>query len=205
MLIILDLDGTLFQAKTVVLLAARQVLQEYGIAEPDERRILETAPKGAASMLSELLGDVPDGALERYEKLICDAVVECGELFPGVREMVELLADSGHELVVCSNSPEEYIRLALESTGIINRISRYYSAEPYPSKAELIGTFAKKEIPAVVVGDTHGDIEAAHMNGIPAVAAMYGYGNRELLAKAEGFANSAGEIAPIIASLARQL
>ena len=198
MLIIFDLDGTLFQAKPVMLRAATQLLSGFGVAEPDEQRILKTAPKGAASLLLEFLGYVPDGAVIRYEDLMREAIHECGELFPGAREALEKLADEGHELVVCSNSPLMYIDFVLKSTGVAKWISRYYSAEPHTSKAELISVLIKEKVPAVAVGDTHGDIEAAHTNGIPAIAAMYGYGNKQMLASADGFAHTAQEIVPIV-------
>ena len=201
MLIIFDLDGTLFQAKPVMLRAATRLLNDLGVAEPDEKRILETAPNGAASLLQEFLGDVPDGAVNCYEELMHDAIIECGELFPGVTETVRQLASDGHELVVCSNSPEQYIDLVLESTGIAKWISRYYSAEPYASKAELAGLLVKANTPAVVIGDTHGDMEAAHINNLPAIAAMYGYGNKQMLAEADGFAYSAEDILSIVSSL----
>ena len=202
MLIIFDLDGTLFQAKPVMLRAAKRLLNEAGVAEPDEKRMLETAPKGAASLLHAFIGDVPDGAANRYVELMREAIAECGDLFPGVRDMLKKLAHDGHELVVCSNSPVMYINLVLESTGAAEWISRYCSAEAYASKAELVGALAKGKTPAVVVGDTHGDIEAAHANGLPAIAAMYGYGNKQMLAAADGFAYSADDLGLLITSLA---
>ena len=201
MLIIFDLDGTLFQAKPVMLLAAKQLLKEVGVGEPDEKRILETAPKGAASMLREFIGYVPEGAVDRYKDLMCEAITGCGKLFPGVREVLQQLVKDGHELVVCSNSPSMYISLVLESTGIAKWISQYCSAESYASKTELVGALTKSKTHAVVVGDTHGDIEAAHANGFPAIAVMYGYGNKQMLMAADGFACSAEEIASNIFSL----
>lgn len=205
MLIIFDLDGTLFQAKPVILLAARGLLYELGVPAPDENRLLRRAAQGAEAMLLDLLGDgvYGEGSLARYEEHLRDAILEQGELFPGVYKTVEALAGEGHDMAVCSNSPERYIHLVLEHFGIAKWIPRFCSAESSPSKAAMISDLVKTGIPAVVVGDTHGDIEAAHINGLPVIAAMYGYGNKELLMTADGFAESALEIIPAIAGLTK--
>ena len=198
MLIIFDLDGTLFQAKPVILLTVRRLLHELCVPVPEELLVLQNAPKGALPMLEALIGEDAGSSLARYEQIMHDVILETGELFPGIPGVMERLAQDGHELAVCSNSPEAYISLVLEHTGIAKWVTGYYSSETYPTKAALIGALIcethARNIPAVVVGDTHGDVEAAHANGLPVIAAMYGYGNAEMLSSADGFARSPGEI-----------
>jgi phosphoglycolate phosphatase len=204
MLIIFDLDGTLFQAKPVILLAVRRLLQELYVPVPEEMKILQNAPKGALPMLEALIGEEAGASLVRYEQIMHDVILETGELFPCIPDVMEQLVRDGHELIVCSNSPEAYVSLVLEHTGIAKWVAGCYSSEAYPSKAALIGALIGethgKNIPAVVVGDTHGDVEAAHVNGLPAIAAMYGYGNADMLSSADGFAHSAGEIVTALRS-----
>ena len=201
MLVIFDLDGTLFQAKPVIMCAITQLMRELGLPAPDAADLQKSAPQGALSMLKHILGDDADAHLPLYKALLRETITDTGELFPGVRESLERLKGEGHELIICSNSPEEYIALVLESTGIAKFISRYYSAGTYPSKAKLISELIKPGVHAVVVGDTHGDVEAAHSNGLPAIAAMYGYGNKQMLAKADAFAYSADEIPNVLYNL----
>ena len=201
MLLIFDLDGTLFQAKPVVLLAARRLLGEMGLKAPDEGTILKNAGQGIDALLKNILPDdaepdsaEPGAARVRILELMREAVTECGELFPGVREAVEHLYSEGHELVICSSSPEEYIETVLDFTEIEYAFSRYYSVSAYSSKTDLISEIIKTDTSAIVIGDTHGDIEAAHSNGLPAIAAMYGYGNKPMLAAAEFKADSPADI-----------
>jgi phosphoglycolate phosphatase len=197
MLLIFDLDGTLFHAKPPVLRAGRALLDEMGIPATGDSIFLKNAGRGLDALLRSILPVGIDLAVARarYIELIRLAILDGGELFPGVLDMVKQLADDGHELVVCSNSPRDYIALVLEHTGIAQWISRYFSAESYESKASLIREINRPDIPAVVIGDTHGDIEAAHTNGLPAIAVTYGYGNKEMLAPADHIARSAQEIA----------
>ena len=230
MLVVFDLDGTLFQAKHVVLLAVRRLLGELGIAETAEDQMLRNAGHGPEAMLRDILGEdaVTDATLARYDALLHGAIIERGELFPGVPEMLRRLAEDGHELVVCSNSPADYVGLVLERTGVARWIAMHCSATPSSPKSDLIrgmiertkrccwqrfteerglsaaggSALQRREIPAVVVGDTHGDVEAAHRNGIPAIAVTYGYGNTHLLAAADYTVHSAAEIAMTIHRLA---
>jgi phosphoglycolate phosphatase len=196
MLLIFDLDGTLFHAKPAVLQADRALLAEMGVPVPDDNMLLQYAGRGLDQFLRSILPVNSDlaAARMRYIELVRLAILDIGELFPGVLNMVKQLHEKGHELLVCSNSPEEYIKLVLEHTGVARFITGYYSAEKYASKAELIREIIKPGSPAVVIGDTHGDVEAAHENSLPAIAVTYGYGNKDMLAKAEYFADTPEEI-----------
>ncbi|MCL2408215.1 MAG: haloacid dehalogenase-like hydrolase [Oscillospiraceae bacterium] len=155
MMLIFDLDGTLFQAKPVFRLA----------------------------------GEGVDFSLEK----LLDSVSAAGELFPGAFEVVQLLHTAGYRMYICSQSPAAYIEKVLEHTGISRFFEGYKSAEGYDSKSKPIRELAQGH-PAIVIGDTHGDITAAKQNGMKSIAVMYGYGNKALLAPADAFAESPGGI-----------
>jgi len=53
----------------------------------------------------------------------------------------------------------------------------------------------------VMVGDRLGDITAGKANGIPTVAACYGFGNEEEYAQADYRANSAEEMTALLKKL----
>jgi len=165
MLLIFDLDGTLFQAKPIV----------------------------------ERVGT--DASQPGYSELLDRTIFEHGKLFSGVQEMLIQLHSSGYELVICSKSSMEYIRLVLMHTGISEFFTQYYSSESYASKAELVSKITTPETPSVVIGDTHGDISAASENGLPSIAVMYGYGNKSMLNHADYFADTPAEIITCIEKL----
>ena len=155
MILIFDLDGTLFQAKPVFSLA----------------------------------GEGADFSSER----LLDSVAAAGELFPGAFEAVQSLHATGYRMYICSQSPAAYIAKVLEHTGIARFFEDYKSSEGYDSKTEPIRELAQGD-PAIVIGDTHGDITAARENGMKSIAAMYGYGNKDLLTPADAFAESPEDI-----------
>ena len=203
MLLIFDLDGTLFQAKPVVLLAVTRLFKKLDAPLPSEGAILKNAGRGAVKML---LGVLPDGisasaVMPLYYQQMRAAILESGELFPGVKEALAMLSSDGHELVICSNSPMIYIELVLKHTGISGYFSRCYSTEGYASKAARVKDILPHGMPAAVIGDTHGDVSAAHDNNLPAIAASYGYGNKGMLAAADYFAAEPLEIADCVRAL----
>ena len=195
-LLIFDLDGTLFQAKPVYLRADLDFLSEYGVPAPDENTLLKYTARGLDMFLRALLPedmDIPT-ARECFIGLVCKAIVESGELYPGISEMLRKFRGDGHELAVCSFSPEEYVRTVLEHTGIAGIITRYNCADTNGSKAEAVRALLRPGVPAIVIGDTHGEMEAARENGLPFIAAAYGYGNKAMLAAADHTANTPDEI-----------
>ena len=225
MLLIFDLDGTLFQAKPVVLSAVLRLFGELDIPVPDEGALMKSAGQMLDAFLRETMPCNANLAKSRelYLALSREEILARGELYPGIREALEHLCADGHELAVCSNSPIEYIQTVLEHTGIAGLFKSYCSTEIYPSKADALRDMANREQrsatgasppakrrdrpsapAAIVIGDTHGDIEAAHENGLTAIAAMYGYGNKDLLADAEHFADSPEEIIRCIREIAGQ-
>ena len=201
MLLIFDLDGTLFQAKPVCLQADRRLLREMNVPVPDENTLIKNAGQGLDTLLRNVLPDGSDhsAARMRFIELVREEILERGELFPGALEAITRLHGAGHKLVICSNSPQEYITTVLEHTGMAGFFAQYRSAEGYPSKAELIRELVTEMIDpsdsAIVIGDTHGDVEAAHENGLSAIAVTYGYGNKSLLAQADYFADTPSDIA----------
>ena len=140
MLLIFDLDGTLFQAKQVVLLAVQRLFGELGIQCPDDYAILKNAGRGAYEMLFSVLPEsiALDYVMPLYVKHMRSAIEQVGELFPGVRDVLEQLHAEGHTLALCSKSPNIYIEAVLAQTGITCLFARCCSSEAHPSKASAI-------------------------------------------------------------------
>ena len=100
-------------------------------------------------------------------------------------------------MAICTNGGRAYVDCVMGA----HDLGRYFdtvryreaTADSKPSMVrELLGRFAGR--PALVVGDRGDDVEAAHRNGIKAVAVSYGYGSSTELAQADATAESAWEI-----------
>ena len=230
--IIFDLDGTIFHGKAVWLDATVRFLDKMNIPVPNETELLKSLGLRLDVYIRNTLPVDADFVAARalFDDILHEAIVVRGELFPGVYDAVAELYADGCELAVCSNSPEMYIKTVLESSGLSSMISYYCSTESYDSKAEAMRAAARGDVPRFVhseprnrlsrpsrdtnmnesqqklvlaIGDTHGDIEAARENGYISIAAMYGYGNKSMLASADYFANTPSDIVNCVRSAAR--
>jgi phosphoglycolate phosphatase len=207
-LVIFDMDGTLFNGASATVAAVQQAFEECGLRKPDGHDVLRHIGRPAhefhdwlrshssAAEASKLVA-----AVDKYELELIDVK---GELYPGVRDaLVELRTLTG-QMALCTNGPKIYVQRIFSAHGLQRffDVVRHWQSEG-DTKALMVRELLNKldGRPAVVVGDRRNDIEAAHQNGLAAVAAMYGYGSEEELLNAEAAAACPSEIPGLIRAL----
>ncbi len=202
---IFDLDGTLFQADRVTVAAARRCLADVGAAAPEESAITYFIGKPAEEMYDWLRSLCPRNAgasaisviQEAFDRMEFELVPTAGARFPGVREALAEIRGRGRTMAICTNGQRRYAERVVRSHGLdvyfdTIRCRKTGDGSKSSMVCELLAELG--DGPAVVVGDRGDDIQAAHRNGIAAIAARYGYGSREELAPADAAVASAAEI-----------
>ena len=128
-----------------------------------------------------------------------DFLETMNRLFPGVREMLQTLREYA-DLCIVSNGEHDYIALCLQVFGLTDVFVRTATSVPGRTKGENLRALLDDLRPerAVMVGDRLGDIRAGQENGLPTIAACYGYGN-------DAEYNQASLRAESVADLTRQL
>ena len=174
-----DWDGTLADSMPLCVAEVRQTLRVMGLPDqPDEvlRRCNGPTYEDAAAIVG-----VPTDRVAEYMDIrlragmaLCPTV---NRLFPGAREMLEMLQGRA-ALCVVSNGQREYIDLCLRLFGLEGVFTRTEAFKHGRSKAQALAEVLADLKPERVwmVGDRLGDIEAGKANGIPTIAACYGYG-----------------------------
>jgi len=146
-----------------------------------------------------------DNLIVEIERRELGLIASAGRLYPGVRDTLTGLRGAGHQIALCTNGPTKYVRRVVDSQGLGRFLdtsrNRTSAADTKPAMfrsilAELDGR------PAVVIGDRLADIEAAHDNGLRAIAAGYGYGTDAETAAADRVARSVPDIPRMITELA---
>ena len=117
-----------------------------------------------------------------------------GTPYPGIKETLQTLRESGLRLAVATSKPEEISGRILEHFGMTEYFDFIAGTVPgvekRSDKASVI-EYALSRIPGVLprqvlmVGDRHHDIEGAAANGLDSLGVLYGYGSAEEL-KAAG-------------------
>jgi len=199
--VIFDMDGTLFDAWSVAYPAfihTFRALEERGIAAslPSEENLRQTLGMTYQRMWSTLLGiDDPDLALwaDRMMRAKELELLERGEgfLYPGVREGIAELAESGLLLFIASNGEANYLSRILNRFSLRLFFSGVYDAFSFRAsrKEELVGKLIQEHglipLEGAIVGDRVSDMEAGTAHGLFRIACTYGYGAPEELQGAD--------------------
>ena len=199
LLVIFDLDGTLFETGSSVVPAVNDSLRDIGMETMDSHEILFLLGERTPVFCEKVVGGRGDEYEEFRERLWHyenKYIGEKGRLFDGTEEMLVDLKDKGFELAVCSNGSQEYIDYVMETTGIGGYFDEKVSASKMESKEDaIIGLIEKYEKEkAVMVGDKVHDFSATEDVGIPSIGVSYGYGYEEELDDADFVADSPAQI-----------
>ncbi|WP_439595949.1 HAD-IA family hydrolase [Falsiroseomonas sp.] len=208
---VFDLDGTLVDSAPDLhaaldrLMASRN-LPGFGRAEVvamigDGAKVLverALAARGAAFDQAAL-----DVFLEDYGR---NAAVETAP-FAGIPETLDTLRRAGWLLAVCTNKPVEPAITLLRALGLADRFRTIGGGDSYPTRkpdpAHLLHTLRDaggEASRAVMIGDHHNDMAAAHGAAVPAIFAGWGYGPRSMAAHAP-VAETPADLPALLAAL----
>lgn len=195
--IFFDWDGTLADSMALCVGEIRVALERMGLPPLPESRLMAcNGPTYAESV--DILG-IPHDRAEEFLRLRMEAELELvptvQRLFSGIREMLEHLQPWA-DLAVVSNGMPRYLELSTRMLGLQARFTLIQPLIPGKTKAEALAQVLQALRPdrAVMVGDRAGDFNAAHMNGLTAIAACYGYGTSAEWALADQQAGTVAEL-----------
>ncbi|MGH8620149.1 MAG: phosphoglycolate phosphatase [Burkholderiales bacterium] len=188
---LLDLDGTLLDTIADLAAATNEMRVALDLAPLPEVRVRAFVGKGLAKLVKRALTDdlegEPDAALfARGEAVFhaCYAAVNGRHttVYPGVREGLEQLRAMGLPLACITNKSARYARPLLVQVGLADFFPLVVGGDTLPQRkpdpAPLLHAcrhFGVEPGMALMVGDSHNDVEAAHAAGCPIFCVSYGY------------------------------
>ena len=174
-----DWDGTLADSMPLCIAHIRQTLEELGL--PPKTNAEMAKCNGPTYQESVQVLGIPDNMVEAYletrQRVELALVNEWQRLFPGIREMLQSLAPLA-DLVIVSNGLPDYLHASMQKTGIAEYFTRVQPLIPGKTKTQVLRMVVDEMQPirCVMVGDRRGDVLAGRDNGLPTIAACYGYG-----------------------------
>jgi len=199
-LVAFDLDGTLHWTEKALVPAIRRAMADMGAKPATTGRINALYGEPLEEFCRVLLGTARENDCRRFmlgiERHQRDTLPATGALYPGVREMLQVLQEAGVSMGVISNAGESYIRLVLETFGIHDRFDALLGVNDGLSKARRLhsllqmGGYGR----AVMVGDRYHDLQAAEENGVRFIGCAYGYGAPGEIDRADELVGAAAEI-----------
>ncbi len=184
--ILFDLDGTLLDTAPDMVGALNALRGEQGCAPLPYEEVRPAVSHGAARILKTGFPDaMPDRAAAlqgRYLEIYRCALSRETRLFPGMEQVLDVLAGRRLKLGIVTNKPAWLTEPLLEEMGLRARFDCVVSGDtlaerkPHPlpllHAAMLAGTAPGA---CVYVGDAERDIQAAHAAGMQGLVADYGY------------------------------
>lgn len=177
-----DWDGTLGDSMDLCLGEIRLALERIGHGPVDESLIRAcNGPTHEESV--QVLGLDPGVGprfLKERRRAEQELIPVLLRLYPGVDSCVKCLEKKA-DLVIVSNGQEDYIRRSVDLFHLTDCFKMIQASIPGYSKSQVLNKVLKDlgYPPAVMVGDRRTDIKAGLDNGLPCVAATYGYGTEE--------------------------
>ncbi|MEV7548458.1 HAD family hydrolase [Amycolatopsis sp. NPDC089917] len=190
---VLDIDGTLIDSNYQHALAWYRALRRVGEIYP-VWRLHRLIGMGGDQLLTALGGEdlerrVGDRARELQGEET-DALLEEMSLLPGARDLLLAIKERGHPLVLASSGQQRHVDVYLDKLDARDIADDWTtSADVDASKPapDLLHTALRKigappDAPAVMIGDSVWDVEAARKAGMPAIVVRSGgFGDDELL------------------------
>ena len=202
-----DWDGTLCDSMELCINENRMTLERMGLpARPVEllRRCNGPTFEEAAPMLG-----IPPERMDEYCRIRLSCALELvpvvNRLFDGARELLAALAPHA-ELCIVSNGTPEYIARCMDVFGMHGVFHRTVTCHPERTKTQNLALLLQELQPerVVMVGDRLGDIRAGRGNGIPTIAACFGYGTEEEFAEADMRAATMAELQQLLLDFCRK-
>lgn len=189
--VIFDLDGTLIDSAPDIADAINMVMAEYGRRALTERTVRDMVGNGWAGLLERamtLTGGMPDGAQsaveERFRQFYLPRSTRLSSLYPGVARTIDSLHRDGTAIGVCTNKRQAGADHVVATFGLGQAIGAVVGGDtgvmkPDPAHlAIVLDRLGVDAAEAVMVGDSHADVAAAHGASMPCVVVSYGYAGR---------------------------
>ena len=189
-LIIFDWDGTLMDSETQIVHAMSAAIDELGL----QKRSIDQCRNIIGLGLKEAVDTLYPGRDEAFRQQFVARYrhhwfsnTQTSELFPGARETLRLLKESGSVLAVATGKgrtglDKVLLATALETVFSASRCSDETQSKPHPQMLqEILQELGIEPGQALMVGDTEYDLSMAMGAGVAPIAVSYGVHERERL------------------------
>jgi phosphoglycolate phosphatase len=190
-LVVFDVDGTIFKAKEIFLPAIKQVLSENDIHDYTEHEFMKFIGmpyKEFEDWQQQLTTKTSYKEFKsRLQELELRNIISDGELYEGVIELFTILKEAKYTLAICTNARKEYLEAIFNKFKLFNyftdnNIIYPERFSPYADKQYMLGHIKQfiKPFKSYMIGDRFYDSEAAQKNGFTFIGVNYGYGYDEI-------------------------
>lgn len=189
--IIFDFDGTIADTGEGILKSLQYSFIAMGDPAPDLRDLKKFIGPPVYYSYTHFYGisdDKVDLYIKKYRERYREKGIYESKVYPGLKELIEVLKEKGIKVGIASSKPENLIYSVSDYLGITDMFDVIVGVKSdnskHSTKAGLIvqavdDLAAKDKNKVLMVGDRLFDIDGAHEAGIKCCGALWGYGSRE--------------------------
>ncbi|TNE36627.1 MAG: phosphoglycolate phosphatase [Alphaproteobacteria bacterium] len=188
--LLFDLDGTLVDTAPDLHGALNHSLARAGRRPVSLEDVQHMVGRGARVLLQlglKATGGMPsdevfEGLVTEFFDYYEDHLSDMSRPYDGVIETLDAFRAAGAPMAVCTNKPRGFAFDLLEELNMGHYFSAITGGDSFhvrkPDAGHITGTLkamGKEKSPAIMIGDSVNDIEAARAANIPSIAVSYGY------------------------------
>lgn len=192
-LVIFDWDGTLMDSLAQIVRSVKLAALDLGVPEPSDAAARDIIGLGLPEAMQVLFPQVPEVEREalrhRYAHHFVAGVGGHSQPYAGAEALLRQLSGAGRQLAVATGKSRAGLNRVLAHTGWSSYFSATRCADETASKPSplmLKELLLELRVPlerAVMIGDTHYDLEMAQRLGMAAIGVSYGVHSAERLAE----------------------
>jgi len=192
-LVIFDWDGTLMDSLAQIVRSVKLAALDLGVPEPSDAAARDIIGLGLPEAMQVLFPQVPEVEREalrhRYAHHFVAGVGGHSQPYAGAEALLQQLSGAGRQLAVATGKSRAGLNRVLAHTGWSSYFSATRCADETASKPNplmLRELLLELRVPlerAVMIGDTHYDLEMAQRLGMPSIGVSYGVHSAERLAE----------------------
>jgi phosphoglycolate phosphatase len=204
-----DLDGTLVDSLADLTSAVNHIRENFANAPLSAEVVRLMIGKGSRNLIQQVLPTCSSSEIERALKLFLEYntqhIVDKSRLYPGIRTMLDTLADGNITMAVISNKNEALCHLILKALSIDHLFSAVCGgdtlSERKPSPLPLLhimSHYSMHPAATVMIGDSINDMQAGFQAGVATIGCRWGYATEDELSTANAVAVTPLDIVEII-------
>ena len=184
--IIFDLDGTLIDSRADIANAINRTRVLFGFPMLPQEQIVSFTGDGVRKLIERSFSGTDidiDAGITAMNRYYAERPAVCTTLYPGVRDGLQTLHDTGWKLGLVSNKPSELCRIIFrhfQLEELFCEIIGGSSGFPLKPAPEAMLHIVQKTNSSLqdswVCGDNHTDMNAAKNAGMHGAFAAYGFG-----------------------------
>lgn len=208
--VLFDLDGTLTDPAIGITNSVIYALEKSGATPPLREALYKFIGPPLVYSFKEYCGFTEEEAVRAvgyYRERFSETGLFENEIYPGIKELLSRLRDSGTKIVLATSKPDVYserILLHFDIRKYFFFVAGNTLSESRPEKEDVISYAIEScgidPSRAVMVGDRKYDILGGKKFGMRTIGVTYGYGGEEELSEAgaDELAKDADELEKLV-------